>query len=54
MSQINDHDIKTRKIYQKQHERISNNQDAFSRLKKMYDDAYMRTKKKYLNITSMV
>ena len=28
MSQINNHDIKTRKIYQKQHERISNNQDA--------------------------
>ena len=35
MSQINKYDIKTRKIYQKQHERISNNQDAFSRFKCM-------------------
>ena len=47
MSQRNEHDIKTRKIYQKQHERISNNQDAFNRLKKMYDDAFFGLSKNW-------
>lgn len=34
---MSDHDQKTRKIYQKQHERISENKDAFDRIGGMYD-----------------
>lgn len=40
MSETDNHDLSTRKIYQKQHERISNNEVAFNRIKNMYDDAF--------------
>jgi len=36
---MSNHDKKTRSIYQKQHERISGNEDAFSRISGMYKES---------------